>query len=206
MNADLKQKFKRLKITGLPGFDAIMEKYDKIGANMSIKAFYRDFVSPVEESITLRQWEIFMTKYRGTVLSRVEKIMERSKKENLRIAELEQKGLKNVLELANITLDEVMTSPELLSSIPIKDRMGWLFKAMAARDSRIRTEIATRQENREQSFFEKLMDGAQYGGVNPDEVPDAEFAEVNQNQNGDNQEQPILDRLPAGHARSAGGA
>lgn len=208
MNADLKQKFKRLKIIGLPGFDPIMEKYDKIGANMSISAFYRDFVKPVEPSITQRQWEVFIGKYRSMTLSHVETIMERSKKEALDLARLEQNSLKNVFKIADITLQEILDSPSKLEQIPIAQRTSWLFKAMAARDSRARTQIATRQEQREQSFFEKMMDGAQYGGIDaetvPTDVPDGELEE-NPNQNGEYQEQPILDRLPAGHARSAGG-
>lgn len=208
MNADLKQKFKRLKITNLPSFDAIMDKYDKIGRNMSINAFYTNHVVPVEPSITEKQWRIFMGKLRAITLTHVETIMEKSKREALAMTQLEQNSLKNVYKIADITLQQILDSPSLLESIPLEKRTGWLFKAMAARDSRARTQIATRQEQREQSFFEKMMDGAQYGAIDAETVPteehESELGE-NLNKNGEYQEQPILDRLPAGHAGLAGG-
>ena len=204
MNADLKKKFRRLKITLLPGFDPIMDKYDRIGINMSISAFYRDHVKPIEPSITERQWGVFMKKLRGESISHVAALVEKSKAEALAVHKMQGNALKNLAALGDITLKEILESPELLNAIPYKDRMAWFFKGMSAEDSRARTNLATIQDQREQSFFEKMMDGAQYGGIDPDHIQDAEFTEI-KNENGQHQEQPIPHGLPAGNEGFAGG-
>lgn len=203
MNADLKKKFRRLKITLLPGFDAIMDKYDRIGVNMSVNAFYRDFVKPVEPSITERQWRVFIERLRGETVSHVAALVEKSKQEALVTHQMQGNTLKNLARLGEITIQELLDSPDLLNSIPRKERMSWFFNAMRAEDSRARTNLATIQDQREQSFFEKMMDGAQYGGIDPDHIQDAEFTEV-ENQNGQHQEQPIPHGLPAGNEGFAG--
>jgi len=167
-----------------PHFNAIMRKYDAVGKYISIRKFFRDCVGKVDQSITLRMWQGFMKKYNKGIQEKAQQIIDNSQNKELSEMQLEERSIKKILQIADISLEEVMQNPEILSSIPIKDRMGWLMGVMKARDSRMNVLIKKTSEDRKANMYEDIMKGAQYGAVEADEIPaeEGEFEEAQKKQ------------------------
>jgi len=77
-------------------------------------------------------------------------------------AEATQKGINASLNVALLTLQELLEHPELLLKIPPAQRIELLFKAMRAQDSRISALKSVREDNREQARFERAFENAAY--------------------------------------------
>lgn len=189
-NLELATKFKEFGITKSKHFPVIMEKYDLFGRHMSLKDFHKQYILPLDPAITYRQWYYFMGKLEDFQKSYIEQALKKSTEVALSEAKLEQNSLKNILQIADASLQTIAENPELIGSIPLNTRVRWFFQAMKARDSRAKTNLAQQQNEREQSMFEKIMEGAQYGGFDADAVP-VDPQEVNQNQNAEEQPVPI---------------
>ncbi len=202
------EKFEKFGITQSKDFPLIMQKYDQIGRTLPVMYFYKNHVKPYAPEVSYQSWKYFIKKFTAEQSKIIEEVMDKSNETVLSIAKMEASSLEKIMKIGHISLEAVMQNPALLASIPISERMTWVFRAMHARDSRARTNLASRADQREQSFYEKIMEGSAYGGIDGDEVPDAEFTELDeldQNQNGDNQKQPILHGLPAGVQGPAAG-
>lgn len=185
------EKLKRSNITALPNFAQIMENYDNFGRHMSVRSFHKTYVLPFEPKVTYKQWMVFIHKFEAIQKTHVDNKLKETMAKSVSAAQLESKSLDKVLKIANLSLDAIADNPELLTSIPLENRIKWLFQAMKARDSRLKTNVVIRQEEREQSMFEKMMEGAQYGGFDAEVVPESEDAtqEIIKELNG--QEQPV---------------
>lgn len=164
----------RSRIQFSPHFSVIMEKYRQFGRAMPATIFHRDYIKTIDSSITLRSWQKFEKKLKEGMLEAVKK--QTTTLENLAVKEsaLEDAANKKVLAIANFTLDAIVNDPSLLESIPVKQRMTWLFQAMKARDSRANIALKKRGDDRKQNIFETLMEGAQYGAVEADEIIEVE--------------------------------
>ena len=188
MKPDLATKFKEFAITKTKHFPVIMEKYDLFGRHMSLKDYWKQYIVPLDSGITYRQWYYFMGKLEDFQKTYIQQALKKSTEVALTEAKLEQNSLKHILQIADVSLQTIADNPELIGSIPLNTRVRWFFQAMKARDTRAKTNLAAKQDEREQSMFEKIMEGAQYGGFDAAAVP-VEAEIVNQNQNAE--EQPI---------------
>lgn len=189
MKADLATQFKEFALTKSEHFTVIMAKYDAFGRHMTLKAFWQQYIVPLDKSITYRKWYYFMGKLEDYQKSYIQKALAKSTEVALTEAKLEQNSLKNILQIADVSLQTIAENPELIASVPLNTRIRWFFSAMKARDSRAKTNLAQKSDEREQSMFEKIMEGAQYGGYDANAVP-VEASEI-QNQNAEEQSVPL---------------
>jgi len=89
--------------------------------------------------------------------------------------QLEESSLKNIFAISERTLDDLVTHPELLIAVPVKERMKWLFAAMKARDSRMVALTKVNAEKRKTTMYEDMLQSAQYG-----EIEESEFDEIDE--------------------------
>lgn len=195
------KSLKRLSLTSSVMFTEIMEKYDLFGRSMPMTTFHKKYVAPLDSSITLRKWDTFVKKFERVQKNHVEQRLKESTEKAVTAAQLEGRSLDKVLQIADVSLKALVDNPEMMASIPMNTRVRWLFSAMKARDSRLKTNVLMRQEERQQSMFEKMMEGAQYGGFVEGEVPEAKDSDqteiLNAMENIENgEEQPVSHELP----------
>ena len=123
-------KYGKSTVPLMDHFETIMNKYNAIGKAMSVRAFYFEHVKAINPQITLRMWQNFMTKFNRQVQLKADKIIKLSEDKAINDMTLEERGMRKVLAITNITLDEVIQKPELLAQIPVSDRMKWFFQSM----------------------------------------------------------------------------
>lgn len=164
-------KYGKSTVPMMDHFETIMNKYNAIGKSMSVRAFHAEHVKLINPQITLRMWQNFMTKFNRQVVIKAEKIIKLSEDKAVNDMTLEERGMRKVLAIANISLEEVIQKPELLAQIPMGDRMKWFFQSMKSRDSRIGALVKKRDDDRKQTSYDELMTQAQYGGVDYDDIP-----------------------------------
>lgn len=164
------------KVPDSPQFKVIMAKYDLVGRHLSVSKFYRDYVKPLDEKLTLRQWKWFIDKFRKHVDKKIiqstKNVLKKSEDASISEVQLEASSMRKLLAIADMTLDEMLANPQLLADIPIKERMAWLFQTMKARDSRTTVNIKNLTETRKVNMYEDMMRGAQYGAIDADVIKD----------------------------------
>ncbi len=160
-------------VTKSPYFDVIMKKYEEIGMHLSSTAFHRDYISKIEPGISLRTWQNYVRNLNKKVQIKVDKLIDRIANQKVETTKMEDTSLRKILAIADVTLDEVVENPKILATIPVSRRMQWLFNAMKARDSRMTTLTKVQQEKRKSSMYDDMLEGAQYGGIEPEEASDA---------------------------------
>lgn len=165
-------KYGKSTVPLMDHFETIMNKYNAIGKAMSVRAFYFEHVKAINPQITLRMWQNFMTKFNRQVQLKADKIIKLSEDKAINDMTLEERGMRKVLAITNITLDEVIQKPELLAQIPVSDRMKWFFQSMKSRDSRIGALVKKRDDDRKQTAYDDLMTQAQYGGLEYEDIPE----------------------------------
>jgi len=148
----------------------ILEKFKMYGNFLSNQEFYDQHVVVEDPSITFTIWRRFAVKLRAGVKIKADKIVAKLADAKATEMGLEKKSLKKILAIADLTLDAIVDNPEILESIPVKERMSWLFNAMKARDSRTNVMIKAKEENRKTNMYEDVMKGAQYGGIEGEQV------------------------------------
>ena len=163
-------KYGKSTVPTMDHFETIMNKYNAIGKSMSVRAFYNEHVKLINPQITLRMWQNFMTKFNRQIQIKADKIIKLSEDKAVNDMTLEERGMRKILAIANISLEEVIQKPELLAQIPVGDRMKWFFQSMKARDSRIGALVKKRDDDRKQTSYDELMTQAQYGGVDYDDI------------------------------------
>ena len=168
---DMKIKdYGRSKVVSSEYFDIIMSKYELFGKHLSIRQFYRDYVAMIDPKVSYSMWQRFMQKHNKQIKIKAEAIMKRVTDKDVQVVQMEEDSAKKILAIADLTLDEIIKNPDLLNAVPIGQRLNWLFQAMKARDSRMNIKIKGQSEVRKQTVFDELLEGAQYGGLQPDEI------------------------------------
>lgn len=168
---EMKKKFGKSEIAQEPHFPEVMEKYNSLGRHMTKPEFYKLHVMPLMPNITFRQWEYFIDKLRDVQKQMVAAALVKSNEKAVASAQREKSSLDNILKISDVSLQAFADNPELINTIPINTRVNWMFRAMKARDSRLKVAIQKRSDDRQQSSFEQMMEGAQYGGYTPEQVP-----------------------------------
>ena len=172
-------KYGNSKVPQSPFFDTIMDRYRLIGLTMSDRQFYAHEVQPIDPSITLRAWQTFMKKFRSIVAVKSDRYAEMLADKNMTDVKMQANVGRKLAVIADASLQEAIENPEILMRIPIKDRMNWLFQAMKAQDSRAKTAIRAKQDMREQSLYDEMMNEARYSDethdveeeISSDEIP-----------------------------------
>lgn len=149
-----------------------LERFEKFGNSLSGREFWEKHVQPDDSDIPYKSWERFAKTLREKVQVKADKIMAKITDNKVTEIQLEKGSLKKILAIADLTLDEIIEKPEILNSIPVKDRMGWLFSAMKARDSRTNIMIKAKEEDRKTTMYEDVLKGAQYGAIDAGQVDD----------------------------------
>lgn len=160
---DLIKKYGGSKVTKSPHIQIILEKYNLIGRTMSLNKFYTGYVHRYDSGITKRQWGWFIKKYIQNVEIKAEAIVSLAEDQRVSDIQLEDGAIRNVLTIANLTLEGLVKEPERLTEIPVEMRMKWLFESMKARDSRAGVILKKKDVDRKQNIYEDMIKGAQYG-------------------------------------------
>ena len=142
-----------------------MEKYDKFGKSLPLRTFWREYVNDIDETISYKVWYKFMKKFNGVVIEKTNSIVDKYADKQVNENTLEKNSLKNILKIADFTIEELTENPDLLKKIPPEERMKWLFQSMKARDSRMITVAKVKAEERKTSLYEDMLQGAQYGEI-----------------------------------------
>ncbi len=153
-------------------YPLIMEKYESVGVFMTIREFYNDYVSKMGEGITENMWYKFMAKYNRKIQIKTEELIGRAANKKVTETQMEESSVKKILAIADVTLDQVVSNPELLNGVPLADRMAWLFSSMKARDSRMVAVAKLNAENRKTNMYEDVLKAAQYGDIKEGEIAD----------------------------------
>jgi hypothetical protein len=95
----------------------------------------------------------------------VENILEKYIDSKVTESEMEQSSMKNIMAITNATIQDIVARPEILATIPVKERMKWLFSAMKAKDSRMVALTKVQSEKRKTTAYEDMLQAAQYGAV-----------------------------------------
>lgn len=165
-------KIKSNVITRSPFFNEIMVKYDQVGTSMSRKQFFEQYVSKMDPNLRYRSWEEFMKKYDKIVQIKAQKLLDKIADKEVSSMQMEEDSLRKILAIADLTLDQVVENPALLTNVPVTERMNWLFRAMSARDSRMLVVAKVQAEKRKTSMYEDMFQGAQYGDIEAEEIAD----------------------------------
>lgn len=171
---NLVKKYGSSKVTRSPHIEIILEKYNILGRTMSLNKFYTGYVHRYDSGITKRQWGWFIKKYIENVEIKAEAIVSLAEDERVSDIQLEDKSIRNVLTIANLTLEGLVKDPERLTEIPVEMRMKWLFESMKARDSRAGVLLKKKDVDRKQNIYEDMIKGAQYGDAIEGDVQDVE--------------------------------
>lgn len=148
----------------------ILEKFKMYGNILNNKDFYEQHIVPEDPAITFTIWTRFAIKLRTKIRIEANKIVAKITDAKVTEMNLETKSLKKILAIADLTLDAIVENPEILTSVPVKDRMSWLFNAMKARDSRMGIMIKKKEEDRKTNMYEDVLKGAQYGAITAEMV------------------------------------
>jgi len=146
-------------------FDLIMSNYDKYGKKLSARKFWTDYIIPVAPQIKYLAWKRFVDKINVEVTHRVENILEKYIDNKVSEAKMEQSSIRNVMAIADASIQDIIARPELLATVPIAERMKWLFSAMKAKDSRMVALTKVQSEKRKTTMYEDMIQAAQYGSV-----------------------------------------
>ncbi len=175
---DLIKKYGKSKVTRSPHIQIILEKYNLLGRTMSLNRFYTGYVHRYDPGITKRQWGWFIKKYIQNVEIKAEALISLAEDKAVTDIQLEDKSIRNVLTIANLTLEELVKNPERLTEVPIEMRMKWLFESMKARDSRANVFIKKKDVDRKQNVYEDMIKSAQYGDMVEEDEEDEETEEI----------------------------
>jgi len=172
------QKTPKIKssVNDSEAFGAIMEKYNLLGRSMSVCEFYREYVKTMDPNITLRIWKYYIKRLRLQITIRSEEITKKVTDNLATESSMENSAMRKIIAIGDLTLDKVIERPEILESIPIEQRLGWLFSAMKARDSRMVATAKVLGEKRKTNMYEDMLQGAQYGAIEADDVSDNQIA------------------------------
>jgi len=159
-------------VTKSPHFEIIMKKYEEVGMAMSAQDFHKQYISKIEPAISVRVWQNFVKKFNQQVQIKAQELIDRIANKKVETAQMEDNSLRKLLAIADVTLDEVVKDPKILTAIPVSERMRWLFDAMKARDSRMTTLTKVQTEKRKTNMYEDMLEGAQYGAIDAEEASD----------------------------------
>jgi hypothetical protein len=167
---DIAAKYGKSRVTQSPLIGQILEKYTLLGQSMSMNKFYATYVKKMDPGISHRQWSYFMQKYMQNVREKSATLIEKAEDSTVTDMQLEESSLHKILTISDTMLDELVAHPEILATIPVSKRLGWLFSAMSARDSRAKVAILQKDIQRKQNIYEDMVKGAQYGALDADEL------------------------------------
>jgi hypothetical protein len=164
----------RSEVNNSEAFGAIMEKYNLLGRSMSVRSFYTEYVKPMDQNITYRMWDYYIRRLRKNVVLRSEEITNKITDNLATETSMENSAMRKLLAIGDLTLDKFIEQPELLSTIPLDQRVQWIFNAMKARDSRMIATAKVLGEKRKTSMYEDMLIGAQYGAIEAEDVSDSQ--------------------------------
>ena len=160
-----------------PHFEQILENYTNFGSSMGHQQFLDKYIKDVDPNITLRMWRDFTKKLQAHADIKIQKAITVYSDKKVTEAEMEENSIRKVLSIAEVSLDEVMKDPSMLSAIPMKDRMNWFFQVMKAQNTRAIIKIKAHEEGRKTGIVEDAIRGAQYGEIEEDAI-EGEFEEM----------------------------
>jgi len=164
------------EVSNSESFGAIMEKYNLLGRSMSGRQFYKDYVKTMDPNITYRMWAYYVQRLRVQVAIRSEQITQKITDKLATENSMENSAMRKIIAIGDLTLDKVIEKPEILEAIPIEQRLKWLFSAMKARDSRMIATAKVLGEKRKTNMYEDMLQGAQYGAIEAEDVSDNQSA------------------------------
>lgn len=159
----LTKKYGNSRILQSPYFESIMDRYRLVGSAMSDRRFWEQEIKQMDPTISLRVWQSFMAKFHKQVKVKQGAIMERLEDETADVFKMQEGAMRKLSAIADVSLDQVIQNPNLLESIPIEKRVRWLLQAMRAVDSRAKTAMLKREDDRRQGMYDNMMDEARYG-------------------------------------------
>lgn len=156
-------------------YEEMAAEYNSIissAGKVNRSAFYAQRIAPRLPDFTAGLFYRFVARYadksgrlpgaKAVVAARNE-IIEKEKKsiESLlaRSSKFTQEGIATAIALGNITLQECLENPGLLTA---NERIKLLFDAMKAQDSRVRALAELKKDAREQKVFDKVFNEAVY--------------------------------------------
>lgn len=178
------------KIKTSKHYQEFLDAHEVHGAHMSKRAFWKQFVFPLENAITYGSWSSFARRH----FTEVEKVeapktlvapiapvqkKEPAKKieieDNKTMDEMQDDSIRYMMQIGNATLRELTENGEVLRRVPIKERLGLFKDAMKMKNDLENLSLKKNKDERERSMFEEMMDLAQYGSVDEDEIMDGEI-------------------------------
>lgn len=170
-------KKNRSMVKKSPSFEPIMEKYNLLGQQMTVVQFYNDYVRALDPNISYDMWYRYHTYLRQRIEIKSEELTKKVTDNLATENSMENSAVRKLIAISDLTLDKVIEKPELLESVPLEQRIQWLFSAMKARDSRMVAVAKLQQEKRKTSMYEDMLQGAQYGAIDADDVSDSRNVE-----------------------------
>jgi hypothetical protein len=164
-----KKFISKSSVMSSPYFAVIMDSYEKFGRSMSMQSFWTQYVVPVDPKIIYMTWMRFVKKISQQVEKKQDLILNNIIEKKATENEMEKSSLQNILAISQCTLDQLVENPNLLTQIPVKERMKWLFSAMKARDSRMVALTKVNAEKRKTTMFDDMLQAAQYGAIKHEE-------------------------------------
>jgi hypothetical protein len=166
-------KKNRSMVKKSPSFDAIIEKYNLLGRQMTVVQFFNDYVKQLDPNISYDMWYRYHAYLRQRIEIRSEELTQKVTDNLATENAMENSSMRKILAISDLTLDKVIEKPDLLESVPLEQRIQWLFSAMKARDSRMVAVAKLQQEKRKTSMYEDMLQGAQYGAIDAEDVSDS---------------------------------
>ena len=162
-----------------PKFAAIIATYNeklKADGRVNNRKFYRDYLVPDMPDLRYDSWYEFLRKFRvaggivnvqpaekdAGVINAPDEEMKSLERTFLSNEQATQRGIALMLNIGSETLEKLLSNPEELSRLSLKDRVELLTKAMKAQDSRIHAIGKVKEDGREQAKFNRLFNSAAF--------------------------------------------
>ena len=190
-------------IKASPHYESIMADYEKYKDTISKRQLYKDYVFSKDPNIKQDTWLSFVRriekkekkeKVEAEVTKKLSKIPEAPVIQagtEATVDQLQMNSIEHMITIGNLALQELASNPEAAKKIPVKERVGMLKDAMKIKNDRETLALKRRKDDREQSLFEEIMDAAQYGDVEEEEIIDGTLLPE-----GDESKEPVAVNIP----------
>lgn len=166
-------------VTKSKAFDEIIKIYSMLGDRMPMTTFWKRYVKKHDPSISVDAWRRFIKKYT--------KVQE---EKNASITQFikapvgtpvpEKKGnyddfFNSMMFIVDYTIDEMRVNPQLISRIPIKDRLNLVFRVFAAREAMRKNDG---EKDKKKTLMDQFLSAAQYGEIGSADIDSGEGLSV----------------------------
>lgn len=162
-----------------PHIDAILADFEKYGWDMNHASFWREYVQPRDENIKQSTWAGYARRYKKRNEKNETKTVSvpSTPRKAPNMEEMQKNSIEYMMEIGTKTLQELAEDEESMKKVPIKDRLNLLKDAMKIHNDIQSLALKQKKDEREQTIFEEIMNGAQYGDIEEDEIIDGEVVE-----------------------------